>query len=121
MYAIQKNEVVKIEIIKQSKRGTAFWTTKEGQTKKVLIGENNIFDTEDEAKRELNERLQRKLDKERRIKEQVEKETEEIKKVVEKIYMDFGTEIPRLIWSQWDKEEAWEVYHELRRMKGKKV
>lgn len=109
MYAIRENKVCKVEVVKESHRGTAVWCKLEGMTKNKLISYSKIFDTQEDALKVLRETLLIKKEKERKI----IRESQEIEKIIFKAMNDFNVEIKYLDRPS-SIEEAKNIYNKLK-------
>ncbi|MDX8367807.1 hypothetical protein [Cytobacillus sp. IB215665] len=113
VYFLSKNTVLKGKIIRESKRGTAYWIKPDHSKKAKLINRGKVYETVEDANKVLaSKRLQQsavKKKRERELKEELSKK----KVIVEGIYKKHGVEIPYLSWASSSIEELEKYQKEL--------
>lgn len=117
VFALRSSEIIVVEFVKYSKRGTAAFLKKVGEDKEILISLSKLFHTEEEANAELNSLLnykKRKAEKQQQEQERLAKEREEISAICWKIYCEFDIEIPFLSQPH-NIEDAKKLYRQLKR------
>lgn len=118
-YAIRNNRVIQVKFYKRSNKKTSCWVHIIGVKKPKLISNKNLFDNFEEAEKELRNRQQRKQLLEEKIQQEIKVENEKKFKVVNRIYVEYGVEIPYIIWDSNSLNDLKRYYNELRNKKHK--
>jgi hypothetical protein len=120
-FAIRNGEIIQVNQVKESKRGTSVWCEIDSTKKRVLISCSNLFDSKEEAEKELKKRVSDKAKKEAQIEKEIEQETKMKKEIVERILQNHGVEIPHLTWTWATVEELQQYERDLDKKMTPKV
>lgn len=114
IYVIRNFKIFEGEITKITKRGTAAHVRFNGLKKTKLAGFNNIFETYNEAEKELIDRITQKKLKKQKEEERLKREMEKVDKIMNKIRKEFGVEV-RFLDKPATEEEAYKMYYKIKR------